>query len=117
MLIVLRDRTLSPESVVTKEKELKRQSGSADETFRNTIEPLCSSCSPYSVEIMQQSTSCWKAGSDSIDEFFLAHSFCIEAFPLELGSKLTERSNMNCSSGELSGHITNRVCDASEVTA
>lgn len=71
-------------SMVTKEKGLKRQSGSTDETFRNTVEPLCSSCCPYSVEIMQQSASCWKAGSDSIDEVFLMHSFCIGAFPLEL---------------------------------
>ena len=37
--MVLRDRMLSPVSMVTKEKELKRQSGSTDETFRNTFEP------------------------------------------------------------------------------
>lgn len=76
---------LSPVSMVTKEKELKRQSGSTDETFRSTVEPFCSPCSPCTVEIVQQRTSHWKAGSGSIDEASLTHSFYIEAIPLELG--------------------------------
>lgn len=67
---------LSPVSMVTKE-DLKRQSGSTDETFRNTVEPFCSSCSPCTVEIVQQRASCWKAGSGSIDEVSLTYSFCI----------------------------------------
>lgn len=33
---------LSPVSMVTKEKELQRQSGITDESFRNTVEPFCS---------------------------------------------------------------------------
>lgn len=41
-LMILRDRMLSPVSMVTKEKELQRQSGITDESFRNAIEPFCS---------------------------------------------------------------------------
>lgn len=40
--MILRDRMLSPVSMVTKEKELQRQSGITDESFRNAIEPFCS---------------------------------------------------------------------------
>lgn len=114
--MVLRDRILSPVTMVTKDKELKRQSGSTDETFRNTTEPFCSPCSPCTIEIVQQRASRWKAGSGSIDEVLLTYSFCIEVIPLELGSRPIERSSMNCSSGRLSGHIANWVCDASKVT-
>lgn len=61
-------------------------SGSTDETFRNTVEPFCSACSPCTVEVVQQRALHWKAGSDSSDEVSLAHSFHIEAMSLQLGS-------------------------------
>lgn len=52
---------LSPVSMVTKEKELKRQSDSTDETFSNSVGPFSSPCSPCTVEITQQRASHWKA--------------------------------------------------------
>lgn len=99
--MVLRDRMLSPVSMVTEDKLLRRQSGSTDETFRNTVEPFYSACSPCTVQVVQQRASRWKAGSDSADEVSLTHSFHVEAIPLQLGCQLTERSNMTCSSGGL----------------
>lgn len=93
--MVLREWMLSPVSMVTKEKELQRQSGITDE--RNTQKYcwavlFCSPCSPGTTEVTHLRISCWKAGSSSIEEISLTPSFCIEAISLELGSQKTEET-------------------------